>query len=370
MAIMTTKTFLLFPLAILASVSAGGLLLACSDDDDDLHAAGVVDASPDTTPATQDAGARSDAQEDTGAPAPATSTVTSFEAKGFELAEGLVLRDGKAYVSLAPLGTIYEIAPNGTKTKYASVTPGYTAGYTLGFTFDAAGDLFVAETKNDPDAGAQLPGIYKIPKGSTDVVATPFASDPGMTFPNGIVTSPGGSFLVTDSAAGKIFQVTPAGVVTTWKSDPKLAGTTACNAPLPFPIGANGIVYTPAEVFVTNTANGALLGIAVNPDGSAGALRVIVEDCANAGFDGLARSAKDGSFVVAQNGAPGRLVRVSQTGAVTPIPTSGLDGPASVVLGAWNGASSAALVTSSAFFSVGVDGGAPHPSLSVVAPVE
>lgn len=104
--------------------------------------------------------------------------------------------------------------------------------------------------------------------------------------------------------------------------------------------------------------------IAVAPDGSAGALTTIVADCKYVGLDGLVQDA-DGSFIVAQNGSPGRVLRITEAGAVTVLHDgTPLDGPGSVAIAsAWNGAR-AARVTSTAFFSVGVDGGAPKPASS------
>ena len=297
------------------------------------------------------------------------TTVASFDATQYQLAEGLTVHKGKAYVGLAPLGTILAIDQAGTMATYAKIPPGYDKGYTLGLAFDAADNLFVLQTLNVPDAGAPAPGIYKIPPGlDGGTVSTPFATAPGIVFPNGIVVRPGGDLLVSDSATGAIYLVTSAGAVTTWKADAELAGSPACPAPLPFPIGANGIVATPTEVFVANTAKGSIVRIAVNQDGSAGAASTLVKDCAYVGLDGLARDT-DGSLLVAQNGAPGRLLRVSASGTVSVLHDGApLDGPASVVIADWNGKKSA-LVTSSAFFSVGIDGGAPKPGLQRYAPL-
>jgi hypothetical protein len=87
------------------------------------------------------------------------------------------------------------------------------------------------------------------------------------------------------------------------------------------------------------------------------------------GLDGLERDA-DGSFLVAQNGSPGRVLRVTQAGVVSVLHEGApLDGPGSIAIAtSWNG-QRAALVTSTAFFSVGVDGGAPRPGLVELAPL-
>lgn len=302
-------------------------------------------------------------------PAPELSEVAGFDAANYELAEGLTLHEGKAYVGLAPTGEILEIDPSGTRKSYGHVPAGGNDGYTLGLAFDAHGDLFVLETRNSPDAKSPTPGVYRIPAGggSTD---TPFATHPDFGFPNGAAFDPLGNLLVTDSAAGRIFAVAPDGEVTTWKKAPELAGSDACPNELPFPIGANGIVATDKAVYVSNTANGSILKIDVDAQGKAGALGVVVQDCAWVGFDGIALD-DDGSLIAAVNGAPGQLVRVSATGAVSVLAQSApLDGPASVAIADdWNGTRQL-LVTSSAFFSVGVAGSTPAPGLLAFGPLK
>lgn len=353
------------------TLALGGvsLLVACTDD-----------AAPAATPpvsVTPDAGATDSGRADASgggdaadAPvAPTVATVRAFDGSKFELPEGLAVRGDSAYVTLAPLGQILKIGADGVAAPYATVPPGYDGGYTLGLAFDASGALFVAQTKN-ADTAPVTPGIYRIPPGG-GAVTTPLATHPQMVFPNGLAFLPSGKLLVTDSATGQIFAVDPgSGATSVWKADPALAGSAACAAPLPFPIGANGIVVAGSEAFVTNTSKGSITRIAIAADGSAGAASTVLEDCSYAGLDGLARDA-DGSLVVAQNGAPGRLLRVlvGATPTATPlVPGKPLDGPGSVVIGPFGGKKTA-LVTSTAFFSVGVDGGAPSPALQAFAPL-
>lgn len=337
------------------SSSALALAVACGD-----AARGVDDAGGTNADAAGDAAAAPDASPASLVP------IIGFDAAKYELAEGLAVRGGKAYVGLAPLGAVLEVDPTGTSKPYGSVPAGYDKGYTLGLAFGGDGALFVAQTVNVPDAGAPAAGVYKIPPGG-GAATTPFATSAEMVFPNGIALDAKGGLFVTDSATGLVFGVTAAGVVSKWKADPKLSGSPACPAPLPFPIGANGIVATSTAVFVTNTAKGSLLKIPVHPDGSAGDVEVLLEDCAYVGLDGLARDGD--AFLVAQNGLPGRLLRVDAGGKVA-VAYAGalLDGPASVAIDVWQGRR-AALVTSSAFFSVGADGGAPRPGLAAYAPL-
>ena len=346
------------------SLVISSILLACSSSP--AESDGGSDAAQQQDVAAQDVQQQQDAAKDAGAPS--LQTVATTNASTYELAEGLAVRNGKAYIGLAPTGTVLEIDSKGNKTDYGHVPPGGNNGYTLGLVFGSQGELYVLQTLNVPDAGAPAPGVYKIPAGGGSATS-PFATDPGFAFPNGGAFDAKGNLLVADSAAGRIFSVTPQGAVTTWKQDAELAGSTTCNAPLPFPIGANGIVFTSSAAYVSNTANGSILKIDVDGNGNAGAVSVVVKDCKYVGFDGIALDS-DGTLLAAINGAPGKLARVTTGGNVTILASaSPLDGPASVAFAdGWNGGRYA-LITNSAFFGPSEDGGAPAPGLVSYGPL-
>jgi len=62
---------------------------------------------------------------------------------------------------------------------------------------------------------------------------------------------------------------------------------------------------------------------------------------------------------------------VSAAGEVIPVPVptgDALDGPASMAITDWDGVRSV-LTTSSAFFSVGVEGASPRPSVTSFGPL-
>jgi sugar lactone lactonase YvrE len=302
------------------------------------------------------------------AAAPELTNVVTLDPNAYELAEGLAYHDGKAYVGLVPTGTILAIDSSGNKTEYGHVPAGGNNGYTLGLVFGSQGELYVLETLNVPDAGAPTPGVYKLPPGGGTSM-TPFATDPNFIFPNGGAFDGSGNLLVADSASGRILAVTPQGAVSTWSQDPELAGTTTCNAPLPFPIGANGIVWTPSAAYVSNTSAGSIVKIPVDSSGNAGAATVVVKDCQWVGFDGIALD-QDGTLLAAINGAPGKLARVTTSGTVTVLADAPpLDGPASVAFAdGWNGGRYA-LVTNSTFFGPATDGGVATPGLLQYGPL-
>ena len=281
--------------------------------------------------------------------------VTAFQPAQGQLPEGLAVRDGTRYVGFAPGAAVVAVDPRGAVAPYATVpsTAGGSKGYTLGLAFDGDGRLYIAQASFDPSVA---PGIFRVPAGGGSATA-PWAADPAMTFPNGLAFASDGSLFVADST-GVVFRIAASGAVTTWKSDPLLVGDPkACPGVLPIAIGANGIVVTASDVWVTNTDHGALIRIPIRGDGTAGDATAVVSDCALAGADGLAL-ADDGSFVAAINGQ-NEIARITQDGKHSLI-VSGkpLDFPASVVLDGpitW--------VTDAAFVSAQTQGATPAPSL-------
>jgi hypothetical protein len=280
--------------------------------------------------------------------------VVRFDPSKGELPEGLALRDGNAFVSFAPLASIARVDAHGVVSHYADLpsTAGGSKGFTLGLAFDRAGTLHVAQASFDPSVA---PGIYRVPVGG-GTATTPWATHPAMTFPNGLAFDTSGALYVADSG-GAVFRATRDGHVTEWKRDPLLAydGTACANAP-PLPVGANGIVVTSAEVWVTNTSTGAIVRIPIGRDGRAGESRALVTDCALAGSDGLAR-ADDGSLVVAVN-TGNTIARVRLNGSFSVIAQGApLDFPASVVI-----ENDAIWATNLAFLNANA-GTNPQPSL-------
>jgi len=121
------------------SSSALALAVACGD-----AARGVDDAGGTNADAAGDAAG--DAAPDA---SPASLVpIIGFDAAKYELAEGLAVRGGKAYVGLAPLGAVLEVDPTGTSKPYGSVPAGYDKGYTLGLAFGGDGAGFAVPPHN------------------------------------------------------------------------------------------------------------------------------------------------------------------------------------------------------------------------------
>jgi sugar lactone lactonase YvrE len=300
-------------------------------------------------------------------PAAVATWVAKLDPSKFELPEGLAMNAAgdTAYVSIAPTGQILQIkVADGTVSAFGSVPqPPANKGFVLGVQTDKAGDFYVAVASFDP---LYQPGIYKIP--AAGGAGTLFAKDAAMTFPNGLVFDSKGVLFVTDSVSGSIFQITTAGVVTKWLTDPLITGDIASKCPsgLPFPLGANGIVISGTDFYVTNTDQASMAKIAIKADGTAGAVSSFVAtDCkAFGGPDGLSVDA-DGTFLVASNGL-NSITRVGTDGKVTLViaktVAAPLDSPASTWIVNAGKAGSTLFFTNSGIATFQA-GGMPKPGL-------
>ena len=347
--------------ASLTALLGVGALAACNDGAGDLPdegsgGTGVTSSSSTTT---------SGASAGTGGAAVAELTwIAHLDPAAGELPEGLAVNPAgdSAFVGLAPTGKILAIRlSDGKVSPFGSIpTPPPNGGYLLGMTFDKAGNLFAGVASS---SAAYQPGIFKVPAAGGP--ATLFASAPGLNFPNGLVFDDSGALLVTDSLSGIIFKIDTKGVATKWASDPLLVGDTkaACANGAAFPIGANGIVVANGAAYVVNTDKGSLLKIAINGDGTAGAISTFVpSDCATlGGADGLSAD-DDGSFLVAANGI-NAITRVTADGKASILVSKGkLDFPASTWITTGKG-SKDLLITNAALKSAQTPGGMPTPGL-------
>jgi sugar lactone lactonase YvrE len=322
--------------ALVAAMTAG-----CSDDD----------AEPTTDPSTGGAGASGggggagavgglggDGAGGTGEGGAAgggasIEVIADFDPAAGQLPEGIAVLGGQAYVGLAPTGEIVgvDLDPVGAPAGYANLPPPAAGtAFMTGMEVDATGQLYVAMASF---AGDPAPGIYRAPAGGG--AATLFASDPGMYFPNGLAFASDGSLLVTDSAAGAVFQVADDGSVTSWSADPLLAGDpTACGGSADdLLIGANGIAIGDDAVFVANSNLATIVRIPILGDGSAGEAAVYSgPDCGTlVGADGLVLGG-GGELYVAVN-ALNHIARVDGAGRVTVVLEDPLlDFPASLAI--------------------------------------
>jgi sugar lactone lactonase YvrE len=160
-------------------------------------------------------------------------------------------------------GNVCVVTLDGSVTRVIPVAPGNAL---LGDLFVAGQGLYVADAGNFTGNGRLLKVDPR--SGAVTVLATGFGA------PNAIAQDHSGLLYVSDSFAGAIYTVDPAtGEKTLWKADPLLL-------PHGFPpFGANGVAFDRTESFlyVANTADDRILRIAVNKDGSAGAVTVFAD---------------------------------------------------------------------------------------------
>jgi sugar lactone lactonase YvrE len=333
-----------------------GLLAACSGSD------------PGTTTGTGGTSSSSSASSasattGTGGTGGATPAVPTFvahldPAKG-ELPEGLFVVGNKAYVGLAALGKIVTVdLTSGTVADFGSIpAPPMNGGFMLGIVADAAGNVYVG-FGGGPGMVVKN-GVYKIPAAGGAVTA-PWAADPAMNFPNGLILDDKGNVVVADSG-GTIFKIAPDATVTTWLADPSLSAAGAtCSFMAPFPIGANGIALSKGVYYVSNTNLAQIVSIPVKADGTAGTPALLAgPDCDGlGGIDGIALDGAGDIYAVlnSQNKLVHLAAGTSKIDAVfTGTP---LDNPASISVGAVGGKASL-LITNSAFF----DTATPAPGL-------
>lgn len=357
---------------LLALLGAGTLFVACGDG------AGLIyppDGGGSTTgsgggggeaPMTTSGGTTSSTGSSmgTGGAMPTLAWVAQFDATKGELAEGLVVNKAgdTAYVGYAPTGKIVKITlADGKVSAFGTVPapPPMNKGAVVGLALDATESLYVAVASFD--VALYQPGIYKIP--AAGGAGTMFASDPGMTLPNGLVFDATGNLFAADSASGSIFKINAAGVATKWLTDPLLEGETPakCAGGSGLKIGANGIALSNAKTdfYVANSNKASVVKIAIMADGTAGAVTDFSKtDCLNlGGADGISVDA-DGSLLIAANGI-NAITRVGMDGKPTIVIDKGLlDSPASTWI-----SNKTLFITNAAFTSAQTPGGMPKPGL-------
>jgi sugar lactone lactonase YvrE len=263
-----------------------------------------------------------------GRPAVATAhvrRVLTFDASAGELPESVVVdRRGTIYVSLAPLGQVRAIAPDGGQQVVATLPAGSGFG-ALGLALGPRDDVYVAVSTFDRATN----GVYRVGRGGR-VERLPGTE--AIVLPNGLVFDRRGDLFVTDSVGGAIWRVPANGSAELWLQHPLLQGDNS--APPPVPLGVNGIAFGDGTLFVTNTEKGSVIRVPVKRDASPGTLSVLAQGPALMGADGLTLDTR-GSLYVAVNGQ-NTVVEVSPGGAtLTTLATAadGLDSPSDVAFG-------------------------------------
>jgi sugar lactone lactonase YvrE len=178
---------------------------------------------------------------------------------------------GNIYVSSVGRGSdqIWKIAPSGKQSLLADFGP--PGGGACGLAVDPVGNVYMARTL----AAAPYYGVCRVdPDGN--IVLLPGTDQ--IIFPDGLAFDQRGNLCITEVfsidpssggfAQGGIWRVPKGGTAEVWLRDDLLSGLG--NALYPFPVGANGIAFYRAHLYVANTDRAIVVQVAVLPDGSPG----------------------------------------------------------------------------------------------------
>jgi sugar lactone lactonase YvrE len=232
-------------------------------------------------------------------------------------------KDGALFVGSIAGGGIVKFEA-GTRARKTFAAPGTVKGVAGVFADDDTNTLFACDVDTQATPPVSVVRAFDLASGAAKA-SYPFPT-PG--FCNDFTRDTAGNVYVTDSF-GKIYVLRKnATALASWSTDTKLAPL----APTGF--GADGISFDGTSALYVNTfTDNGLLRIAIQPDGSAGAVTTITVTPALSGPDGMRQI--DATTLLVVEGA-GRLSRVKVTGATaqsTPI-ANRLDSPTGVAVSA------------------------------------
>ena len=275
-------------------------------------------------------------------------TVVLYDPAIGELPEGIAVdKVGNLFVTLAPLGQIRKIAPDGSESVFATLDPFITfpALGAIGLAVDAPGNVYACLMSGNPETH----GVWRISRDGYTQNRLPGTEQ--ILFPNALAFDKVGNLYVTDLIMGAVWRIPPHGMAEVWVQDALLLGDGSLG--LGLPLGANGIVYRHGEVLVANTEGARIVRIPVLSDGTAGALEVVVEDWILYTIDGIALDVHGDIYAVTSTGM---LLRISFDGGsieVLATAADGLDEPASLAFGTGKGNRKSIYFTNFAFLQNG-----------------
>jgi sugar lactone lactonase YvrE len=258
--------------------------------------------------------------------APEVETVALFNPQTPDAPESIVIdHQGNKFISMSLTGEIRKIAADGTQSTHAVLPNGVFSftppdppnGGMTAMALDNDGTIYVNLVASDPANR----GVWAVaPNGSIRMLA----QLPANALPNGIARRHDVLY-IADSVLGVVWKVpTGGGAATIWVDDPLLKPI------IPGLPGANGLQIFHNEVYVANSSQGAIVAIDINPDGTAGAIRIHATGvpCDDFAFD------LQGNLY-ATTDPFNTLLRVAPDGSITTLLTAadGLDGPTAVAFG-------------------------------------
>jgi sugar lactone lactonase YvrE len=231
--------------------------------------------------------------------------------------------DGALYAGSLTHGTVMKVAPGATASEPFIAAPDSGPASSFGVHADEAnGTLWVCYGDMAGFAGAEaMPSVlvgYDLATGSKKTSAT-FS---GASLCNDIATDPDGVAFAADTIGGRIVRVAPGSdIAQNWASDPLLAGADG------LAFGGDGSLY------VNSVTTNRLFRIAVEADGSAGAITELAISEPLAGPDGM-RSGPNGKLYLAENGN-GRISEITvegDTATLRALPVPEMLAPTAVTL--------------------------------------
>jgi sugar lactone lactonase YvrE len=262
--------------------------------------------------------------------------VRTYDPNAFEFPEGIAIdKQGNIFVSLAPIGQIRKISPEGTETLFYQLPVGAAL---TGLAVDAPGNVYVGVFAQGADPG----GVWRIDRDGESALRLPGTEN--IFLPNGLAFDKQANLDVTDTyvpgstpPAGAIWRIPRHGNAQLWLQDSELLGGLGTVPGYP-PLGANGIAFRHNRLYVASTEKGLIAQVPVLPDGSPGDLSVVAQGSDLWMIDGIALDVHGTIYaaLIGQN----RVVAVNPaSGSVTQLaePADGVDGPASLAFGAGNG---------------------------------
>lgn len=264
--------------------------------------------------------------------------IRTYNPGALEFPEGIAVdKQGNLFVSIAPLGQIRKISPNGVETLFYEFPLG---SQMLGLAVDAPGNVYACVFAGGTGSGAQ--GVWRI---SRNGEATHLPGTENIFLPNALAFDKQGNLYVTDTyrpdsdpPAGAIWRIPRRGDAYLWREDATLLGGIGALLPDFPPLGANGIAFRHNVLYVASTEKGLIAQVPVLPDGSPGALSVVAQGPQLYMIDGIALDVH-GAIYAALIGQNQVVVVDPASGSVTQLagPGDGVDGPASLAFGTGKG---------------------------------
>ena len=285
-------------------------------------------------------------------------TVAAFDATNSELPEGVAVdKVGNLFVTLAPRGEVWRIAPDGSRALFAefAMSPESPLPGALGLAVDAPGNVYAALATADPTSH----GVWRVSRDGQTKERLPGTEV--ISFPNALTLDHEGNVYVTDSLQGSVWRIPSGGSAELWTQDTLLEPNLELS-----PVGANGISFRQNALLVANSSRFSIVSISIERDGTAGEAEVFFQG--ELGFvpDGIAMDVHGNVYVANPiSGVVQRLSADDMSLTVIATDVQGLDDPTSLAFGSGKGSRQSVFVANSTFF--GMDIGASVVEIGVGA---